>query len=86
MGCFYGIEGIEFVWHGEWADPEIEYRAKRFNYWDVEDALYGYYKEDCEEAGTEPQDRNFPAWLHAHPQEAYSMLDDWIAVEEDGSL
>ena len=49
---WYGIEDVGFVWHGEWSDPEIEYKGKRINSYIVEDTLWERYKEDCEEQGT----------------------------------
>ena len=27
---FYGIRGIEFIWHGEWSDPELIWHGKSF--------------------------------------------------------
>ena len=26
---WYGLTSVGFVWHGEWNDPEIEYKGKR---------------------------------------------------------
>lgn len=31
MKNYYGIEGVIFHWHGEWADPEVEYNGKIIN-------------------------------------------------------
>lgn len=45
MANWYGIDGIEFIWHNEWADPEIEYKGLRWPSWTIEDALYDSYKE-----------------------------------------
>lgn len=43
---FYrGAKGIEFVFHGAWNDPELIYDGKSFNYWDIEDALWGEFCE-----------------------------------------
>lgn len=43
---FYrGAEGIEFVSHGAWSDPELIYDGKSFNYWDIEDALWSEFCE-----------------------------------------
>lgn len=35
-----GVEGIVYIDHGEWADPELEYKGKRFNYWSVEEIIW----------------------------------------------
>lgn len=44
---FYGIYGVQFVWHGEWRDPELIWHGKSFNYYDVENYLYQIYTEDA---------------------------------------
>lgn len=44
---FYGIYGIRYIWHGSWADPEIIWHNKSFNYYDLETPLYEIYKEDA---------------------------------------
>ena len=50
MANYRGAEGIEFVSHGEWADPELIYDGKSFNYWDIEDALWSMFCEElCED-------------------------------------
>lgn len=87
MAQFYGIEGIAFNWHGQWADPTITYKGHEFNYWDVEDALYSNYKEDHSERPDlcHAEDDAFAAWLQANPQEAYDLLDDWIWAGESAA-
>lgn len=58
---YRGIPEVEFIWHGTQSDPELVYDGKRFNYWDIEDALWEDFLEatgyddncsndkDCEE-------------------------------------
>lgn len=43
---FRGVEGVEMIWHGEWADPELRYGDYVANYWTVEDAMYQACKEE----------------------------------------
>lgn len=51
MSLWYGIENIEFLWHGTQADPEIEYKGFRWSTWMIEDALYdGFLETDTEES------------------------------------
>lgn len=45
MANYRGVDGIEFVSHGAWSDPELIYNGKSFNYWDIEDALWGEFCE-----------------------------------------
>jgi hypothetical protein len=37
---WYGIEGIKFIWHNEWADPEIEYKGRRCSCYVVENTMW----------------------------------------------
>lgn len=48
MANYRGADGIEFVSHGAWSDPELIYDGRSFNYWDIEDALWSMF---CEEIG-----------------------------------
>ena len=41
-----GIKGIQFVWHGEWADPEVIIKRKVFNYWDIEEIMWEIVEDD----------------------------------------
>lgn len=49
MANYRGAEGIEFISHGEWCDPELVYDGKSFNYWDIEDALWSMFCEEIVE-------------------------------------
>ena len=46
MANWYGIPEIKFIWHNEWADPEIEYRGRRCSCYIVEDTMWERYRED----------------------------------------
>ena len=54
---WYGIEGIKFIYHGDWNDPEIEYKGFRFNVHDVEDDLYSEFNEFTHEAVIAEEER-----------------------------
>ena len=43
---YRGSKDIEFVWKGQWSDPELVYDGKTFNYWDIEDALWNMFLEE----------------------------------------
>lgn len=52
---FYrGTEGIEYVSHGAWNDPELIYDGKSFNYWDIDNALWDMFYEEIAEDGMDP--------------------------------
>ena len=50
MANYRGANGIEFVSHGSWSDPELVWEGLTFNYWDIENALWAMF---CEEIGEE---------------------------------
>lgn len=56
---FYGIYDIQFIWHGEWADPELIWHGKSFNYYDLENALYCDFKEEHPNGS----DDDFAVWV-----------------------
>lgn len=59
VGELYGIYGIHMIYHGDWADPEIYYKGKSYNYYAVEDTLVEEYRDE------HPEDKNddgFVAW------------------------
>lgn len=43
---YRGIRGVYMIWYGEWSDPEISYKGKVVNYYDVEDTIWEEYKEE----------------------------------------
>ena len=72
-----GVPGTRFIWHGEWADPEIEYKGHLINANDVDDYFYEVYKEEMEEYG---YDMSFDDWMAKQGQITLSSaLDDMIA-------
>lgn len=60
---FYGIYGIQFIWRGEWSDPELIWHGKSFNYFDIENPLWECYNEECEETGIQPNIDEFGDWV-----------------------
>jgi hypothetical protein len=73
---YYGIYGIQFIWHGEWADPELVWHGKSFNYYEIDDPLYADWSEDVRNGETTLY---FDAWVkkHAHLVREYlqNLLD-----------
>lgn len=45
MANYRGADGIEFVFHGAWSDPELIYDGKSFKYWDIDNALWDMFCE-----------------------------------------
>ena len=45
MRNYRGICGVGFIWHGAWSDPELKYKNRLFNYWDIEEAIFEEFKD-----------------------------------------
>lgn len=66
-----GVPGVEMIWHGEWSDPELEYEGTRRNYWDVENAMYEWAKEDGIDA---ENDEEFNRYCQEHAYDVYECF------------
>lgn len=73
--CYYGIYPLRFVYHGEWADPEIVYKGHTFNYWNVENFLW----EICKE---EDPDAFFEDWVHTNKKRIKEYLNELIELSK----
>lgn len=71
---FYEIEGIEFIWNGAQSEPQVKYKEKLFNYYELEDALYSMYDEDRDILD------NFLVWIKKNEHSATDFLDDLIEL------
>lgn len=76
---FYGIRGIEFIYHGDWSDPELIWHKKSFNYYDVEMPLWDAYTEECRFVhSTDPDEKAFPAWVKKNAYLAREYLQNLL--------
>lgn len=64
-----GVEGSIFRWHGEWADPEVEYRGKLFSETALEENLWVDYEDYCDSEGIEPTEEGFDTFADAEKAE-----------------
>lgn len=79
---YRGVPGSTYIWHGEWADPEVLWNGVELNVTDIEEGLWYYYEDDCEERGEKPTNQGYEAWLKEMGTEFIaSQLDDlaWAA-------
>lgn len=76
---YCGIEGVSFVWHGEWSDPEIIYKDYAINEPTATDGMYEYYRE---ETGHDDPDE-FAEWLRENKDSWFGELDELIALYEE---
>ena len=58
MKNYRGIRGIGFIWHGAWADPELKYKNRLFNYWDIEEAIFEGFKDWARDYNIEVNSNN----------------------------
>ena len=76
---YRGVPGSTFIWHGEWADPEVLWKGVELNVNDIEDGMWESYKDACEENGDKPTDDGFETWLKEMGTEYIaSELDDLV--------
>ena len=76
--CFYGIPKIYMIWHGQWSDPEIMYKEKLYNYWDIEGAFYSMWEEEKADGTFEG---TFEDWMMNNHDTVYGYFDDLEMME-----
>lgn len=79
---WYGIEDVGFIWHGEWSDPEIEFKGKRINAYIVEDTMWERFREYCEEQGKNADkyiDYFENIFMREHSEDVYELIE--LAME-----
>lgn len=79
MANWYGLKGIIFISHGDYADPELEYKGVRFNVHDIEDALWNSYCEKCGDASEE----GFADYLRKNEDEVYDTADMFLEFRKN---
>ena len=75
---WYGLTGVGFIWHGEWNDPEIEYKGKRINATIVEDTMWERWIRDDDGRlidGRESDDDGFRKFMLDNKDEVYELID-----------
>lgn len=77
MSKYLGLEKIEYLYNGDWSDPQIKYKGFTFNYYDLEELLSNIYKELLEEGTIE---QTFEQYFKENPEIVYSKLEDMITA------
>ena len=57
---WFDIPGAKHIYHGDWSDPEIQYKGFSLNYWDVIDGMSDAYREEHPE---DKDEKGFDAWM-----------------------
>lgn len=76
-GSFYDIEGITTLYHGDWADPEVEYNGIHANYYDLEDYLWDVYSSSCDGEGKPTSDDDFAIWVKDNADMVYEWFETY---------
>lgn len=83
-GKFYGLNDVEFTVPNDTDDPTIFYNGKYYNYYDIEDTLWDYYKDECNENGVKPDENDFENWVANNSYYVYDLLDEITPKSEPG--
>lgn len=69
------MTAIAYISHGAWCDPELVYKRKSYNYYDVEDSMLSMYREEHDD-----NDDGFDEWILKNKDyvfECIEELDGW---------
>lgn len=81
---WYGIDDIGFTWHGEWNDPEIEYKGKRINANIIEDSMWERWIRDDDGKlidGRENDVEGFEKFMLDNKDEVHELIE--LAMESE---
>ena len=78
---FYrGVEGVNFIDNGQWADPQLEYNGETFNYWSVENDLWHDFLNETGRTDAEADDPEVEEQFNEYVQNnCISYLDSMLA-------
>lgn len=73
-----GIKGIKFIWHNEWADPELQYKGKLVSCTLVQDTMWERFYE---ETGSE-DDEDFVRYIQTHVDDVKELIEHLIKEKQ----
>ena len=71
-----GIPDIGFIFVNTWNDPYLEYKGKRYNSVPIEETMWSYFNEWCEETCEKPTQELFVDYIQANADEVYELLEN----------
>lgn len=84
MKKWYGIfDEIEMIYNGEYSDPELKYKGKKFCYWDIEDMFFDMFCEEeniVEDKDSDETTERFTKWLKENKGDVYAHMDELVAI------
>ena len=69
---WFDIPGAKFIYHGDWNDPEVDYKGVSLNYYDIEMGLLDIYRDEHPE---DKNDKGFDKWMADNREEIRSELE-----------
>jgi hypothetical protein len=69
------FEEANFIWNGEWNDPELEYNGNIYNEHVILDPMWDRFNEYAEEEGIEPTEDNFTLYCQANQEEIRELFE-----------
>lgn len=73
-----GVEGVEYIYHGEWSDPELLHDGKFANCIEVEEIMWGRFREACLNEGYDVElkegESKFDRFCQDHAEEVYELI------------
>jgi hypothetical protein len=73
MTHFRTAKNVRFIWHGEWADPELEFNG----YIAIADDVEDFITTCMEDEGFNPLDNDLRnKWIEKHQDEVEQMVID----------
>lgn len=79
---------VKIVSHGSWGDPDLVWNGYTFNYWDVEDDMWGLFLEETGHKDSESNDPKVEAEFDEFVNDRYEDYFDelvWSGYFEEGS-
>lgn len=71
-----GVPHSQFLYHGDWSDPEVYYKGFYLNYWDLIEGPLEVYREEHPE---DKDEKGFDDWFEKEgPATAQGYLDDMV--------
>lgn len=80
-----GIPNTIYHYNGSWSDPEVEYKGKLYNEWDLQEYIGEAFDDYCKENNIEVPPlywaEKFGEWLEENPDYAYDAFINLEPIE-----
>ena len=75
-----GCKNIEFIWHGEWSDPELRFKGHTIDVWSIEDFCCDVMHE---EGLNTDDDKVFNSWVRKHQELIEQTIIEYSQAKEE---